>query len=65
MVLFAPAPAWFAGYSLSAAVVPTQEMGRRAVQMLLRKLGEPAEPCAPDAIPFSLSDRGSIGSASE
>src|SRR5688572_23581049 len=65
MVLFAPAAAWFAGYALSAAAVPTQEMGRRAVQMLLRKLSEPAEPCAPEAIPFSLSDRGSIGPASQ
>jgi LacI family transcriptional regulator len=63
MVLFSPASTWIAGYMLSSVAVPTHEMGRRAVQMLLRKLRAPSESCAPESISYSLSDRVSIGPA--
>jgi DNA-binding LacI/PurR family transcriptional regulator len=61
IVVFAPPWVWIGGYSMSVAAIPTQVMGRRAVQMLLRKLKEPDVLCAPEAIAYTLSDGGTVG----
>jgi LacI family transcriptional regulator len=61
MVMFAPSPTWMAGYEVSAVAVPTEEMGRRAVQMLLRKLQEPDGGCAPEPIAYKLDGGNTVG----
>jgi LacI family transcriptional regulator len=64
IVVFAPIGIWIGGYQLSAAAIPTMEMGHRAVRMLLRKLQEPDAACAPEPIGYTLSDAGTVGPAS-
>ena len=38
------------GKTISSMQVPTREMGRRAVAMLMQKLDKPNEPCAPQVV---------------
>jgi len=64
VVMFAPASAWVAGHEVSIAAVPTEEVGRRAVRMLLRRLeshqdGEVS--CPPDPVPYGLVPSQTIG----
>jgi len=60
IAVFAPPWIWIGGYPMSVAAIPTQQMGRRAVQMLLRKLQEPDVACAPEPIAYTLSDGGTV-----
>jgi LacI family transcriptional regulator len=60
IAVFAPVGMWIGGFLMSAAAIPTQEMGRRAVQMLLRKLQEPDVVCAPEPIPYTLAGGGTV-----
>jgi LacI family transcriptional regulator len=64
VVAFAPASMWVAGYEVSIAAVPTEEVGRRAVRMLLRRLeshqdGEVS--CPPDPVPYGLVPLQTVG----
>jgi len=54
IIVFSPTPPWIAGYQISVAAVPTQEMGRSAVRMLLEKLDSPERECAPQGMPYRL-----------
>jgi LacI family transcriptional regulator len=63
VVVFAPSSNWIAGYQMSVAAVPTEEMGRRAVRMLLERLKFPDANCAPEAIPYGLVAAQSVGPA--
>jgi len=56
IVVFAPIGRWLGGRYFSVAAIPTQEMGRRAVQMLLRKLQKPDALCAPEPIPYTIAN---------
>jgi DNA-binding LacI/PurR family transcriptional regulator len=50
---FAPADQWIAGMQLPAVPIPTEEMGRTAVRMLLRKIEAPNELCDSEAVAYS------------
>jgi LacI family transcriptional regulator len=54
VVMFAPTPFAVAGYEMSVAAVPTQEIGRRAVRMLIEKLEAPERDCTPQVVPYDL-----------
>jgi LacI family transcriptional regulator len=58
IVVFAPVGLWLAGREVSVASVPTAEMGRQAVRMLLKKIASPNETCAPEAVSYGLSHDG-------
>jgi len=62
-VMFAPSPMWVAGYELSTVAVPTEQMGRRAVQMLRQKLQEPDVACASEPIRYALDGGRTVGAA--
>jgi LacI family transcriptional regulator len=49
---FFPVEPAVAGMRVSVVPIPTGEMGRRAVAMLLRKIEDPNEPCAAEAVPY-------------
>jgi DNA-binding LacI/PurR family transcriptional regulator len=49
---FFPVEPAVAGLRVSVVPIPTGEMGRRAVAMLLRKIKDPNEPCAAEAVPY-------------
>ena len=52
IVVFAPFEPWVAGNHVSAVAIPTAEIGRHAVRMLLKKIATPGESFAPEAIPY-------------
>jgi DNA-binding LacI/PurR family transcriptional regulator len=52
--VFYPVLPWVAGRQVSAVQIPTEEIGRRAVRMLLRKIELPDESCAPEAVPYTV-----------
>ena len=52
VVTFYPTDPWTGGKHVSAAQIPTVEIGRRAVRMLLRKIASPDEPCAAESVPY-------------
>lgn len=56
VAVFAPMSQWIAGQHVTVAAVPTEQMGRAAVRMLLQKLSAPDEECAAEAIPYGLGD---------
>jgi len=60
VLMFFPFEAPMAGVRVSAAQVPTAEVGRRAVRMLLRKMESPDEPCAPVAVPYGPVTHASL-----
>jgi LacI family transcriptional regulator len=60
VLMFAPTEQWIAGQAVSAVKVPTVEMGRRAVRMLLRKVASPEETCPPEAVPYEAVLRESV-----
>jgi LacI family transcriptional regulator len=45
VLTFFPVEPWIGGKHVSSVRVPTAEMGRRAVRMLLKKITSPEEPC--------------------
>jgi LacI family transcriptional regulator len=49
---FFPVEPSIAGMRVSVVPIPTEEMGRRAVAMLLRKIENPSEACAAEAVPY-------------
>jgi LacI family transcriptional regulator len=53
---FAPTPMSLAGERIANVAIPTEEMGRHAVKMLLRKIAAPETPCDPEAIAYGLGD---------
>jgi DNA-binding LacI/PurR family transcriptional regulator len=54
VVMFYPTPLWIAGKLISPVQLPTAEMGRRAVEMLLRKIEKTGVPCASEAVPYDI-----------
>lgn len=63
VVTFAPASMWVLGYEVSIAAVPTEEVGRRAVRMLLEKISHPARSHKPEAVGFGLLRCQTLGKA--
>jgi LacI family transcriptional regulator len=63
VAVFAPTNVWATGYDVSAAAIPTPDIGRRAVNMLLRKLAAPNESCEPQAVAYGLGDRSTVAAA--
>jgi LacI family transcriptional regulator len=61
VVVFAPKDLSVLGYEVTAAAVPTYEMGRRAVLMLLEKLKAPAVPRPPEALPYPPMSPTTLG----
>ena len=61
VVVFAPRDLPVLGYELSAAAVPTFEMGRRAVLMLLEKLKSPEAPRPPEPLAYSAVSLATLG----
>src|SRR5687768_16607026 len=64
VVMFAPNSLTVAGYEMSVAAVPTEEMGRRAVRMLIEKLEAPEQDCTPQRVPYGLVHGQTTGPAS-
>jgi LacI family transcriptional regulator len=60
LVVFAPEDLPVLGYEVSAAAVPTHEMGRRAVLMLLEKLKSPEVPRPPEPVPYPAMSQTTI-----
>jgi LacI family transcriptional regulator len=56
IVNFAPRSDWIAGVHIPAVLIPTVEIGRRAVNMLLRKIEAPNQPCESEAVPYELPE---------
>ncbi|MGB7159518.1 MAG: LacI family DNA-binding transcriptional regulator [Tepidisphaeraceae bacterium] len=54
VLVFYPVSPWVAGKSVSAVRIPTAEMGRRAVRMLLKKIEAPNVSCAPERVPYEV-----------
>jgi LacI family transcriptional regulator len=54
LVVFAAEPRWIGGHLVSAAEMPTAQMGHCSVRMLRRKLEALHEPCEPEALPYGL-----------
>lgn len=52
VMVFHPTEQWVAGHEVSAVRVPTTEMGRRAVAMLMNKIESPNSTCAAQAVPY-------------
>jgi LacI family transcriptional regulator len=52
VLTFFPTEPWIGGRHISSVRVPTAEMGRRAVRMLLKKITVPEEPCAPEPVMY-------------
>jgi DNA-binding LacI/PurR family transcriptional regulator len=52
VLCFAPTDQRIAGILVPAIAVPTAELGRRAVRMLLRKIDSPNDPCECEAVPY-------------
>jgi len=61
LIVFAPRDLPVLGYELSAAAVPTFEMGRRAVLMLLEKLKAPEVPRPPEPLAYSTISPATVG----
>lgn len=49
---FHPVERWVAGLRVPVVPIPTAELGRQAVRMLLNKIAAPSEPCPPLAVPY-------------
>jgi len=60
VLMFSAAEQWFAGQLVSAVALPTAEIGRRAVRMLLRKAKSPEETWPPEPVPYEAVLRGSV-----
>lgn len=57
---FVPTEPWVAGKFLSVVPIPTAEMGRRVVRMLLQKIKAPDAPCAAQAVPYEPNFRDTV-----
>ncbi|HEX3358423.1 MAG TPA: LacI family DNA-binding transcriptional regulator [Tepidisphaeraceae bacterium] len=65
VLVFYPTDVWSAGKSVSAIQVPTSEMGRRAVAMLMQKIESPNESCSPVAVPYDARFGETVAPASK
>jgi DNA-binding LacI/PurR family transcriptional regulator len=66
VLVFAAGEYYVASQRMSIVAVPTEEMGRRAVQMLLKKLNEPDALCPPQAVAYALGNsRETLARASD
>ena len=64
VLVFAAGEYYVAGHLVSVVEVPTEEMGRRAVRMLLEQLKQPEALCAPQGVPYALGkERGTLARA--
>jgi DNA-binding LacI/PurR family transcriptional regulator len=63
VVMFYPTPLWIAGKLISPVRLPTAEMGRRAVGMLLRKIEATGTSCAPEPVPYDIEQGETIAPA--
>jgi DNA-binding LacI/PurR family transcriptional regulator len=50
---FSPTDDWVAGTRIPAMLVPTENVGRQAVRMLLRKIKTPSALCEPEAVAYA------------
>jgi LacI family transcriptional regulator len=53
VLAFYPEEPWVAGKRVSVVPVPTRELGRRAVRMLLQKVQAPDAPCPAEAVSYA------------
>ena len=60
VLTFSPTEFWVAGRFVSAIEVPTAEVGRRAVRMLLKKIATPEATCPPEAVPYEAVFRETV-----
>jgi DNA-binding LacI/PurR family transcriptional regulator len=60
VLVFYPSEPWIAGKYVSPVAIPTAEIGRRAVQMLLRKIQTPDEPCPADPVHYGALMRDTV-----
>jgi DNA-binding LacI/PurR family transcriptional regulator len=65
VLVFHPGDEWIAGRHISVVDLPTREMGRHAVAMLMRKLEFPNEICAPEAVPYGVTDHQTLASPAD
>jgi LacI family transcriptional regulator len=49
---FSPGDQWMAGMHIPAIRIPTEQIGRQAVRMLLRKIASPNDLCESEAVPY-------------
>jgi LacI family transcriptional regulator len=61
IVVFAPENMAVLGLEVTAAAVPTREMGRQAVLMLMEKLKAPETPLAPVPVPYAALTPTTLG----
>jgi DNA-binding LacI/PurR family transcriptional regulator len=52
VLVFYPTEPWVCGKQVSNIALPSAEIGRRAVRMLLRKIKSPEKSCKPEAVPY-------------
>jgi LacI family transcriptional regulator len=65
VLVFAAGEYYVAGHRVSVVALPTEEMGRRAVRMLLQKLSEPVAICPPQNVTYGIGrERGTIATLS-
>jgi LacI family transcriptional regulator len=60
VVVFHAGELFMGGQHVSMVPVPTEEMGRRAVAMLMKKIESPNETCAPEAVPYASVSRDTV-----
>ena len=60
VLCFAPTDQRIAGILVPAIAVPTAEIGRRAVRMLLRKIDSPNDSCDREGVPYEALNADSI-----
>ncbi len=65
LVEFCPQRRSLAGVEIPNIAVPTREMGRRAVQMLMKKLGNGGQNCEPVRVPYEAMGAGLPGPGQE
>jgi DNA-binding LacI/PurR family transcriptional regulator len=58
VVAFAPGAPWEGGQWVSVAPIPTAEMGRRAVEMLVKKIRTPDAVCDPEVVAYAAVSGG-------
>jgi LacI family transcriptional regulator len=64
VLVFSAGEYYVAGHAVSVVAVPTEEMGRRAVRMLLEKLKKPDTLCPPQSVAYALGQgRGTVAPA--
>jgi LacI family transcriptional regulator len=64
VMVFAPESMWVAGYRVSIAAVPTEQVARRAVRMLLERLkASDQTSCSPQPVPYGLVPAQTVGPA--